>query len=125
LRKQWLLFFIALILASEGSFVTGVVVQQSSSASVATVQNSQVAAVDAAPSFLNSLGRNIARMTVDTEPFVPWALGLIGVILTLGVLFAFFIHIQIQQTEMLFSGALVAMFAFSLMITNVHILGIL
>lgn len=126
LRKRWLLFFAALTVASQGMFVSGVLVQQAGVPSVASIQNSETAAVgDAAPSFLNNVGRQLARIAVNSEPFVPWALGAIAIILTIGVLSAFFVHIQIQQSEMLFSGALVALFAFSLMITNIHVLGML
>ncbi len=112
-------------MASEGMFVSGLYVQQAAP-SVAVVQDSQTAAVgSAASSFLNNFGKELARLAVESEPYVPWMLGLIGTILAIAVLFAFFIHIQIQQSEMLFSGALVASFAFSLMITNIHILGII
>ncbi|MBY0472883.1 hypothetical protein K2Q00_01180 [Patescibacteria group bacterium] len=125
LRKNWLLFFVAIIMAGEGMFVSGLYVQQVAP-SVAVAESSQTAAVgSAASSFLNNFGKNLARIAVESEPYIPWALGIIGTMMTIAVLVAFFVHIQIQQSEMLFSGALVALFAFSLMITNVHILGIL
>jgi hypothetical protein len=34
-------------------------------------------------------------------------------------------HIEIQQPEMLFSGALVALFAVSLIVTNAQVVGLL
>src|SRR3989339_1730262 len=112
LRKGWLLFFVAVIMASEGLFVSGLYVQQAAP-SVAVIQDSQTASVgSAASSFLNSFGKDLARIAVESEPYIPWILGMLGAMLVIAVMFAFFVHIQIQQSEMLFSGALVAMFAF-------------
>ncbi len=120
LRKGWLLFFIAIIFVSEGVFVSGVFVQQSGSVgtSLAAVAVAPAASSDLG-SFTNSFGRNLARIAVDSEPAVPWALGTIVALLIIALLFTFFTHIQIQQPEMLFSGALVALFALSLIVTNV------
>src|SRR5258708_2644618 len=82
LRTGWLLFFIGMIMVSEGMFVSGIFVEQAGAGSV-SIENSQIAAVDAAPtSFLNSFGRNLARITVDSKTFVPWELGIIATILT-------------------------------------------
>ena len=120
LRRGWLLFFIAVIFVSEGMFVSGVFVQQSGQTSVAAV-----AAAPAASSDFSSFGRSLARIAVDSEPAVPWALGTIFLLLVIALLFAFFKHIQIQQSEMLFSGALVALFALSLIVTNMQITGML
>lgn len=110
-------------MVSEGIFVSGVMLQENNASTVASAQDSQVAAAEAAPSFLNTLGRQIARVAVNSEPLVPWFLGLITALIIIALFFAFFVHIQIQQPEMLFSGALVAMFSLSLLITNIHILG--
>jgi hypothetical protein len=124
LRRSWLMFFIAVIFVSEGVFVSSVFVQQGGQTSVAAVAAAPAASSDLS-SFANSFGRNLARIAVDSEPTVPWALGTIVVLLFIALLFTFFMHIQIQQPEMLFSGALVALFALSLIVTNVQITGML
>jgi hypothetical protein len=125
LRTGWLLFFVTVIMVSEGVFVSGVVLQQNNVPVVSSAQSSQVAAAEAAPSFLNTFSRQLARVAVNSEPLVPWFLGLITALIIVALFFAFFVHIQIQQPEMLFSGALVAMFSLSLLVTNIHILGML
>lgn len=113
-------------MASEGLFVSGVLVGQAGNAPVASAESTQIAAAAAAPSsFLNSFSRQLGRMAVDSEPYIPWLLGFITALIVIALFHAFFVHVQIQQPEMLFSGILVAMFAFSLMLTNIHILGLL
>lgn len=123
LRRGWLLFFISIIFISEGIFVSSVFVQQSGQTSVAAV--AAAPAVSDLQSFAQSFGRQMARIAVGSEPAVPWALGTIATLLLIALLFAFFIHIQIQQSEMLFSGALVALFALSLIVTNAQIVNML
>ena len=122
LRRSWLLFFIAVIFVSEGVFVSGLLVSQGVQTSAASVATAP-AASDLS-SFANSFGRDLARMTLDSEPAVPWALGTVATLLIIALFFAFFTHIQIQHSEMLFSGALVALFALSLIITNAHVAGV-
>lgn len=127
LRRGSLLFFVALIMVSEGIFVSNLFVKEGT-LQVSQVQAVSMAAVGAAPSpasFVNSMGRAIVKFLEQAGPTVPWTLGIVATILSLAVIFAFFMHIQIQHPEMLFSGALVALFAFSLMITNIHIIGIM
>jgi hypothetical protein len=123
LRKGWLLFFIAVIFVSEGMFASSLFVGQGTSPPA----SSSVAAVAAAApnSLLQNFGKQLARVAQDSKPVVPWVLGTIVLILTIAVLFAFFMHIQIQQPEMLFSGALVALFALSLIITNAQVAGMM
>lgn len=127
LRKEWLMFFVAVIFASEGIFVSGLFLQQNG----VSISDANVAAVAGAPAaseantFANSFGREVAKMVVSSGPVVPWALAIIAILLLGTLAIAFFVHIQIQQSEMLFSGALVAMLALSLIITNAQIAGML
>jgi hypothetical protein len=123
LRKQWLMFFIAAIFVSEGLFVSSLFVGQGTQPS-----STQIAAVGSAPninSFIQSIGRQFARFATSSRPAVPWVLGSIVTLITIALLFAIFVHIQIQHQEMLFSGGLVALFALSLLVTNAHIAHVL
>lgn len=126
LRRSWILFFIAVIVVSEATFVSSLFVPQQT-----TVSSPQVAAVGASTavthfnSFMQSFGRQLVRFATDARPFIPWLLGLIATLVIVALFFTFFVHIQIQQPEMLFSGMLVALFAVSLLVTNVQISGML
>lgn len=114
-------------MVSEGIFASNLFVKEAGArvAEVQQVQAVTVAAVGAASNPINSMGRVIVKFLEQAGPTVPWTLGIVAVLLTIAVIFAFFMHIQIQHPEMLFSGALVALFAFSLMITNIQIIGIM
>ncbi|HVY72888.1 MAG TPA: hypothetical protein VG984_02475 [Candidatus Paceibacterota bacterium] len=130
LRRSSILFFVALIVVSEASFVTSLFVPQSNT--IGSIQPStQVAAVGTAGmashfnSYMQSFGRQLIRMAQEMRPFVPWLLGLIAMLVVVALFLTFFVHIQIQQPEMLFSGMLVALFAVSLLVTDVHIVSLL
>ncbi len=141
LRTESLLFFIGLILASEAMFVSGLYAHQMQmmpEQSFSAVPQNRSESFAQSPSYtasvasavsnifspINSIIREFGRLAIDAGPVVPWILGSITVLLTIAVLFAFFIHIQIQQPEMLYSGALVAGFACTLLVTNTTILGL-
>ncbi len=119
LRRQSLVFFIAVIFITEGMFVSGLFIGQGGPAATASL--AAVAATSDANTLAHSVERQLVRVLGDSRPAVPWVLGGIATLLAAAVLFAFFIHIQIQQPHMLFSGALVALFAISLLATNAHI----
>jgi hypothetical protein len=126
LRKNWLMFFIAVIFVSEGLFASSLFVGQGTS--VTTPQVAAVGAVSGVSSvntFLQSLSRQLGRIAVESQPAVPWVLGAIVTLITVALLFAIFVHVQIQHTEMLFSGSLVALFALSLLVTNAQITAML
>lgn len=126
LRRQWLMFFIAVIFVSEGMFVsslfagTGTLNAPPTVAAVASASS-----LSPLNSFLQSAGRQFLRMAVESRPAVPWVLSLVALVVIVALFLTFFTHIQIQQPEMLFSGALVAVFALSLVATNAQVLALL
>lgn len=118
LHRTSLLFFIAIIFVSEGLFVSSFFVGEGTNISVAAVGAATVAQPH---SSLQTLERELIKFIDNSKPAVPWILGTIALLLSIAVLFAFFVHIQIQQPQMLFSAALVALFALSLIATNVQV----
>ncbi|MEI6864305.1 MAG: hypothetical protein WCK46_03010 [Candidatus Adlerbacteria bacterium] len=118
LRRTSLLFFIAIIFVSEGLFVSSFFVGEGTNVSVAAVG---AASALQPHSSLQTLERELIKFIDNSKPAVPWILGTIALLLSIAVLFAFFVHIQIQQPQMLFSAALVALFALSLIATNVQV----
>lgn len=124
LRKEWLAFFVVVIFLTEGVFVSSFFTLPPGQISVAAVANAGVS-----PSPMNTLSQNLsrqfARFAADSREATPWILGSIATMLFIALLFTFFIHVQIQQPEMLFSGALVVMFAVSLIVTNAQVAGLM
>ena len=129
LRRSWILFFVAVIFVSEGMFVSSLFVGQGGAVPPPAAQT--VAAVGATSvashfnSYTQSLGRQFVRFATETRPMVPYILGLVALLTMAALAFTFFVHIQIQQHEMLFSGTLVALFAVSLIVTNAQIVAML
>lgn len=121
------MFFVAVIFATEGMFVSSFFLnpapQMPTSATVAAVGLTGPAAQ--ANSLFHSILRQFGRMALDAQSATPWILGGIATLLMLAIVFAFFVHVQIQQPEMLFSGALVALFAVSLIVTNAQVASVL
>ena len=68
----------------------------------------------------SSYARELVRGDVQPGATVFWILGGIAALLIVGLLLAFFIHIQIQATEMLVGGAVVAVVALSLIVLNTN-----
>jgi len=66
----------------------------------------------------SSFARELARGDVKPGDAVSWVLGGVAVFLIIGLALAFFIHIQIQASEMLIGGAVVAAVALSLFFLN-------
>lgn len=125
LRRKALMFFIAMIVVSETLFVSSLFAgtgTQPASPVVAAVGATSVAST--LNSYTQSFGRSFVRFAVEVRPMVPWVLGMITALMIIALSITFFMHIQIQQPEMLFSGALVAMFALALLVTNAQISGL-
>ncbi len=120
-----LAFFVAVIFVTEGMFVSSFFVDQSMAVPMAAAVATAPTPAGEAQSLSQSLSRQFARFSVDSRDIEPWILGTIATMLIIALLFTFFIHVQIQQPEMLFSGALVAMFAISLIVTNAQVAGMM
>lgn len=68
----------------------------------------------------SSFARELVRGEVQPSVVVFWILGAVAVFLLLGLALAFFIHIQVQPTDMLVGGAVVAVAAISLLYLNLQ-----
>ena len=68
----------------------------------------------------SSYARELVRGDVQPSATVFWILGGIAALLIVGLALAFFIHIQIQATEMLVGGAVIAVVALSLIVLNTN-----
>lgn len=77
-----------------------------------------------ANSFLQGIQRYIVRFFSDPHATATIVLGSLGALLLVVLALAFFIHIQIQPTDMLLGGAFVAVFVFVLVALNAHVLRI-
>lgn len=125
LRRNALMFFIAAIIVSESLFVSSLFAgtgAQPASPVVAAVGATSVAST--LNSYTQSFGRSFVRFAVEVRPMVPWILGCITALMIIAIFVTFFTHIQIQQPEMLFSAALVAVFALTLLVTNAQVGGL-
>ena len=69
-------------------------------------------------SYVQSFVRQVARAFAEPLAVSNWILGLCATILILVLVLTFFMHLQIQPTHMLMSGAFVALFALSLIGLN-------
>ena len=67
-----------------------------------------------------SFARQLANDQVSSSPVVPWILAGVAALLLIGLALAFFIHMQVQATEMLMGGAVVAVIALTFVALNVH-----
>jgi hypothetical protein len=117
LRRQWLMFFVAVIFISEGMFASSLFAIQGGATIEAPTTVAAVGSASAlsnANTFMQNVGRQFMRIAVESRPVVPWVLSLVALVVISALFFTFFTHIQIQQSEMLFSGALVAVFALPL-----------
>jgi hypothetical protein len=98
-------------------------------AAVATTptQTGQVEAAAIAPttpaSFTQSLVRQLIRALADPERASNWVLGASAAILIIALCCTFFMHLQVQPTNLLMSGALVAFFALAFLALNTLLAG--
>lgn len=74
-------------------------------------------------SWVQSLGRTFAQALSDPRHSTSWVIGGVAALLVLLIALAFFLHIHIQPTNMLLSGAAVAGVALMLLGFNASILG--
>lgn len=123
LRRSSILFFIAVIFVSEGMFVSSMFASEGISPHGVSFAAAASAVQPGSP--LQTVGRELIKFVDGSKPAVPWVLGAVTVLLTIAVLSAFFIHVQIQHPQMLMSGALVALSAILLIATNAQIAGAL
>lgn len=99
-------------------------------ASAAVAQAGEVRGAEVGPvsphalvnSTMQSINRLFAQFAGEPRSTTAWALGGIATLLMVAVLFAFFIHIDVQPTQMLLGGAMIAVFALSLVAINSKIL---
>jgi hypothetical protein len=103
------------------------VVQYFASPQVVSVQPTLAASAGSAlqaqiRTTLDGLQRQLTRVVSDPGAATTWALGVIATLLIVAITFAFFLHIQVQPTDMIASGALLAIFALSLIVVNTHFL---
>ncbi|HVZ76134.1 MAG TPA: CAP domain-containing protein [Candidatus Paceibacterota bacterium] len=66
----------------------------------------------------SSFARELVRGDTQPSSSIEWVLAGVAVVLMVGLALAFFIHIQIQPTDMLIGGAVVAMIAIALIFLN-------
>ncbi len=114
---------VAALQGDRGQLATGVSASSAQPA-VAGAETVQPAAAQAAAaqeqSIWNTFARALARGNVEPGAPVFWILGGVALLLIIGLALAFFIHIQIQATEMLVGGAVVAVIAVSLLVLNTY-----
>lgn len=91
-------------------------------ASPRSAQSASVHAASAWRTFMDGLERQLFRIFSDPQQTTTWALGSIALIITVGVLLTFFVHMHIQPTDMLVTGGVVALFVVGLIATNTHFL---
>ncbi len=66
----------------------------------------------------SQVARELLRSDTEPSSMVLWVLGAVVSLLVVGLALTFFVHIQIQPTEMLISGAVVAVIALSFIALN-------
>ncbi len=74
-------------------------------------------------SFMQSIGRQLVRAFSNPQQTSNLVLGLVATLLTMAVLFTFFVHIQIQHPGMLAAGAFVAVLALFFLSVNTRLVG--
>ena len=70
----------------------------------------------------NSLGRAVARLAAEPRSTSEWLFGGVAALVVPALGLAFFIHIEVQPTEMLLGAGFVAVFAVSLIAINAQLL---
>jgi hypothetical protein len=74
-----------------------------------------------APAPWSSFAQQLLRAQTSPSSAVFWVLGAVASLLVLGLALTFFVHIQIQPTDMLVSGAVVAAVAIALLALNSYV----
>ncbi len=73
-------------------------------------------------SFINNVTQNVqkflTRVFANPQRSTSWVLGTIATLLTIILILTFFVHVQVQPTNMLLNGAMVAVLAMSLIAVN-------
>jgi hypothetical protein len=118
LGKPWLLFFLAVVMAVEGFLVADLVAQQSNQVFLAAVATAVPTPDAESRSLTQSFERQFTRLLDEPQPPVDGALGTMALLLIVLVGLAFFIHLDIQASEMLAGGVLVAAMAISFLFLN-------
>lgn len=85
-----------------------------------TPQNTQLsAAVGQSPSsFFESLSRGFARVLAEPRGTTTMVLGSVAAVLLLALALTFFVHVQVQPSDLLLKGSMVALFALCLLTVN-------
>ena len=89
---------------------------------VPEVAGAAVSATPHPPTLTESLARTFARIFTEPRATTAVILGLVTVFLIVALSFAFFVHIQVQPTDLLLRGSLVASFALFLVFLNAQTL---
>lgn len=118
LRREALIFFLALILLAEGFFVANLFVQNSVHSFVAAT--AIAAPVGATHSLTDTLSRVATKILTDPSTSTAWALGSVLLVLCTALAFTFFIHMRVQPAELLLPGTLVASMAVMFLFLNAH-----
>jgi hypothetical protein len=66
----------------------------------------------------SSVAKSLLQNEANPDASVLWILGAIAAVMIVGIAFTFFVHIQIQPTDMLIGGAVVAVIAVSFLMLN-------
>ncbi len=66
----------------------------------------------------SSVAKGLLQSETESSPAVLWVLGAVAVIMMIGLALTFFVHIQIQPTDLLIGGAVVAVIALSFITLN-------
>ena len=118
LQKSWLVFFLACSLVLEGFLVSSMVARQTDSF-ITRAPTTQAAAVSLESG--QALVRAVVR--VMSDPAVANIfLGIIGVLVLLVVVLAFFMHIEVQSHEALAGGIVIGAIACVLLGAKIHVL---
>ncbi|MDO8548448.1 MAG: CAP domain-containing protein [bacterium] len=92
-----------------------------------TPPTAQVAGAAVAPvlaqnnSFMQSVTRQLTRMFANPQQSAEWVLGTVAMLLVVVLVLTFFMHAQVQPTNLLINGTLVAMLAVSFLTINSRI----
>ncbi len=121
LQKPWLVFFLVLSLMLEGFLVSSMMARQTDSFLTRRPQTEQAAAVVSVQS-VQTVVKEVVRILGDPK-VVNVLLGVTGVLVFLVVVFAFFMHIEVQSHEAVAGGLVVVVIAGLLVAANMHFLG--
>lgn len=75
------------------------------------------------PSPFNSFARSLLSSDSHTNEVTLWLLGAVAALMVVGLALTFFVHIQIQPTDMLISGTVIAVIAIGFLMLNLQTVG--